>query len=206
MSHLFIGSLVVACVLSHSQELRAQPVTAGLKAGVTAARLPGVTDAVPVELVVDEQSRWGGTGGVFVTLPLTDLVAFQPEALYVVRGATLAVGPRITLAYDFRFLEMPLFFRFGRSDRRLYFLTGPSVGFRLTAEARETVDGVIETRDFADQIKRVDVGVAVGAGATAGRFLVEGRWTEGLRDVESADVFGAAVRHRVLAVLAGFRF
>jgi Outer membrane protein beta-barrel domain len=204
VSRLFMASLVVVCVLSHSQELRAQPVSAGFKGGVTAARLPGVTDAVEVE--VDEESRWGGTGGVFVTLPLNDLVAFQPEALYVVKGATLVVSPRSKLTFDARYLEMPLFFRFGRSSRRLYFLAGPSVGFRLAAEAREVVDGVTETRDFSDQIKRVDVGVSFGAGATFGRFLVEGRWTEGLRDAESGDRFGTDVRHRVVAVLAGFRF
>jgi hypothetical protein len=197
-------SLVVVCVLGHSQELRAQSISAGFKAGVTAARLPGVTDAVAVE--VDEDSRWGGIAGVFATLPLADLVAFQPEALYVVKGATLVVGPRSTLTFDARYLEMPLFFRVGRSSRRLYFLAGLSVGFRVAAEAREVVDGVTETRDFSDQIKRVDVGISFGAGATFGRLVVEGRWTEGLRDVESGDSFSTDVRHRVLAVLAGFRF
>ena len=54
-----------------------------------------------------------------------------------------------------------------------------------------------ETRDFSDQMSRVDVGVSFGA--TLGRFLVEDRWTEGLRDVESEDRFGTTVRHRVLA-------
>jgi len=207
VSRLFIVLLVVVCVLSHSQELRAQPVSAGFKAGVTAARLPGVTAAIPV--AVDEESRRGATGGVFVTLPLTDLVAFQPEALYVVKGATMvtpAAGPRYTLAFDVRYLDMPLFFRFARSSQRLYVLVGPSVGFRLTAEAREVVNGVTETRDFSDQIRRVDAGVSFGAGATFDRLFVEGCWTEGLRDVENGDRFGTAVRNRVLAVLAGFRF
>jgi hypothetical protein len=112
----------------------------------------------------------------------------------------------ITLSFDVRYLEVPLLFRFGRSSQRLYFLTGPYVGSRLSAEAREVVDGVTETRDFDDQIKRVDGGVSFGAGATFGRFLVEGRWAEGLRDAESGDRFRTAVRHRVLAALAGFWF
>ena len=205
MSRSIVASLVVVCLLGHAKALRAQPVSIGVKAGVTAARMPGVTDAV--EVAVDEESRWGGTGGVFVTLPLNDLVAFQPEALYVVKGATLVSrAVSYTLSFDARYLEMPLFFRFGRSSRRPYFLAGPYLGFRLAAEAREVVDGVTETRDFSDQINRVDAGVSFGAGATFGRFLVEGRWTEGLRDVESEDSFDTAVRHRVLAVLAGFRF
>lgn len=204
MSRSLIAALVVVCLPGAAQTLQAQSIGAGFKAGVTAARLPGATDAVPV--AVDEQSRWGGTGGVFVTLPLNDRVAFQPEALYVMKGATLAVGPFTTLIFDVQYLEMPLFFKFGRSSRRLYVLAGPYMGFRLAAEAREVVNGVTETRDFSDQINRVDAGVSFGAGATFGRLLVEGRWTEGLRDTDSQDQFDTVVRHRVLALIAGFRF
>ena len=207
MSRSLVAALVVVCLPGAAQTLQAQSIVAGLKAGVTAARLPGVRDAVPIP--VDEESRWGGTAGVFVTLPLNDVVAFQPEALYALKGATLVsseVGPRYNLRFDARYLDMPLFFKFGRSSQRLYFLAGPYVGLRLAAEARETVDGVTETRDFSDQIKRVDAGVSFGAGATLGRLLVEGRWTEGLRDAESRDQFDTAVRHRMFALLAGFRF
>jgi hypothetical protein len=205
MSRLFTPLLVVVCLLSHVQTLRAQPVTAGIKAGLTAARLPGVNDVIPVP--VDEESRWGGTVGVFVTVPLNELIAFEPEALYVMKGATFFnhVGTGSSLSFDANYLDMPLHFKFGRSGRP-YFLAGPSVGFRLAAEARETVSGATETRDFSDQIKSVDVGVSFGAGASFGRFLIEGRWTEGLRDVDSQGQFESAVRHRVIGVLAGFRF
>lgn len=207
MSRLFMASVVVVCLLGDSQALWAQPVSAGFKAGVTAARLPGATDAVVVE--VDEKSRWGGTGGVFVTWPLNDLVAFQPEVLYAVKGTTLvsvAGASTYSLAFDTRYLETPLFLRLGRSSQHLYVLAGPYLGFRLAAEGREAVGGVTETRNVADLFKRVDAGVSFGAGATFNRFLVEGRWTEGLRDIENGDSFGTAVRHRVLAMLAGFRF
>ena len=206
MSRSLIAALVVVCLLGHAEVLWAQPVSAGIKVGVTAATMPGATDAFGAP--VDEESRWGGTGGVFVTIPLNDLVAFQPEVLYVMKGATL-VGPAgspYTLALDVSALEIPLLFRFGRSTRRLYFLAGPSLGFRLAFEGRETVFGITETRDLSDETKAVDVGVAIGAGATFGRFLVEGRWTEGLRDVDSENQFATGVRHRVLGVLAGFRF
>jgi len=211
MSRLFIASLVVVCLLGASHVSWAQTVSAGFKAGVTAARLPGVTDAVEdaVGVAVDEESRWGGTGGVFVTWRLNDLVAFQPEVLYAVKGTTLVGGAgasSYSLAFDTRYLDIPLLFRLGRPSQRLYVLAGPYVGFRLDGEAREVVGAVTETQDVADQIKRVDAGIAFGVGSTFDRFLLEVRWTEGLRDVESADRFGTAVRHRVLAVLAGFRF
>ena len=205
MSRVFIAPIVVVCLLGHAEALLAQPISGGVKAGVTSARLPGVTEAV--EIAVDEESRWGGTFGAFVTVPLNELVAFQPEALYVAKGSTLgssAVG--YSLSFDIRYLEVPLFFKFGRSSQRLYLLAGPYVGVRLSAEGREVIGSASDTRDVSDMITRVDAGVSFGAGVTFNRFLVEGRWSEGLRDAESRDQFATAVRHRVLAVLAGVRF
>ena len=197
--------LVVVCLLGFAQTSRAQQVSAGVKAGVTAARMPGVTDAITVP--VDEEGRWSGTAGVFVTLRLNDLVAFQPEALFVAKGATVASSAaNYSLKFDARYLEIPLFARFGRSNRPVYFLAGPYFGFQLSAEGTETVGGRSETRDFDDQFKSVDTGVSFALGASFNRFLIEGRWSEGLVDIDNQDLSDTKVRHRVFAVLAGFRF
>jgi len=205
MSRSLIAFSVVVCLLGRAQTSHAQSISGGIKAGVTSARLPGVTDAI--EITADEESRWGGTFGAFVTVPLNDLVAFQPEALYVLKGATVAssaVG--YSLEFDARYVEVPLLFRFGRSSRPFYFLAGPYFGFRLSAEGTETVGGRSETRDVKDEIERADAGVSFGVGAGLNRFLIEARWTEGLRDVDRLDRSETAVRNRVFAVLAGFRF
>lgn len=204
MSRWLIATLVVVCLLGSSKPLQAQSVGGGVKAGVTSSRMSGAKDAINAP--VDEEGRAGFTAGAFLTVPLTDAVTFQPEALYVMKGTTLAAATQYELTVDARYLEIPLLFRLGRSSGRAYVLAGPSVAFRLSAEARETVNGATETRDFKDQIKGVDLGIAFGAGVAFNRFLLEGRWSEGLRDVESQDQFDTAVRHRVLAVLAGFRF
>jgi len=205
MSRSLIAALVVVCLLGHAETLRAQQVSAGVKAGVTAARMPGVTDAIAVP--VDEEGRWSGTAGVFIEWRFNDLVAFQPEALYVAKGVTLAnSAASYSLRFDVRYLEMPLFVRFGRSSRPVYFLAGPYFGFRLAAEGTESIGGTTETRDVDDQFQSVDTGVSFGVGASFDRFLIEGRWSEGLRDVDSQDLSDTTVRHRVFAVLAGFRF
>jgi hypothetical protein len=74
--------------------------------------MPGITDAI--EVPVDEEGRWSGTAGVFVEWRLNDLVAFQPEALYVAKGVTLAnSAASYSLSFDARYLEMPMFVRFG---------------------------------------------------------------------------------------------
>ena len=205
MSRSLTAFLVVVCLLGFAPTSRAQQVSAGVKAGLTSAHLPGVTDAI--EVPVDEEGRWSGTAGVFVTVRLNDLVAFQPEALFVAKGATVASSAAsYSLKFDARYLEIPLFARFGRSNRPIYFLAGPYVGFQLSAKGTETVGGRSETRDVGDQLKSVDAGVSVGVGASFNRFLIEGRWSEGLMDVDNQDLSDTTVRHRVFAVLAGFRF
>jgi hypothetical protein len=205
MSRSLTAFLVVVCLLGRAQTSHAQSISGGIKAGVTSARLPGVTDAI--EITADEESRWGGTFGAFVTVPLNDLVAFQPEALYVVKGATVASSAaNYSLKFDSRYLEIPLFARFGRSNRPVYFLAGPYFGFQLSAEGTETVGGRSETREFDDQFKSVDTGVSFGLGASFNRFLIEGRWSEGLVDIDNQDLSDTTVRHRVFALLAGFKF
>ena len=205
MSRSLIAFSVVVCLLGHSGTLQAQQVSAGVKAGLTAARMPGATDAI--EVPVDEEGRWSGTAGAFVTVQLNDLVAFQPEALFVAKGATLSnSAASYSLSFDARYLEIPLFVRLGRSNRPVYFLAGPYFGFQLSAEGIETVGGRSETRDFDDQFKSVDTGVSFGVGASFNRFLIEGRWSEGLIDIDNQDLSDTTVRHRVFAVLAGFRF
>jgi hypothetical protein len=83
-------------------------------------------------------------------------------------------------------------------------LAGPYFGFRLAAEGTESIGGRTETRDVDDQFHRVDTGVSFGVRAASfDRFLIEGRWSEGLRDIDSQDLSDTTVRHRVFAVLAG---
>jgi Outer membrane protein beta-barrel domain len=202
-----VASMVVVCLLGTAGAGFAQQVTAGLKGGLTAASLPGIADAFDV--AVDQQLEIGATAGIFVTARLSDLVAFQPEVLYAMRGATitaLAVGEEGTVTFDTRYLELPLLLKVGRASRRLYFLVGPAMAFRLAAESREVFDGVTGTTDVSDQTTRVDVGLAIGGGAAFGRFSVEGRWTEGLRNIERTDQFDTSVRNRAFALLAGVRF
>ena len=198
--------LVVVCLLGFAPTSRAQQASGGVKAGLTSAHMPGVTEAIAVP--VEEEGRRSGTAGVFVTVRLNDLVAFQPEALFVAKGATVASSAATySLKFDARYLEIPLFARFGRSNRPVYFLAGPYFGFRLSAEGTETVGGRSQKMDLDDQVERVDSGVSLGVGAAfSNRLLIEGRWSEGLIDVDSQDLSDTKVRHRVFAVLAGFRF
>jgi len=197
--------LVVVCVLGFARTSSAQQISGGIKAGVTSARLPGVTEAI--EIPVDQEARWGGTVGAFVTLRINDLVAFQPEALYIFKGAAIASpAASYSLTFDTRYLEVPLLFRLASSRQRLYFLAGPHFSFLLSAEGTETIGGKSETRDVKDQFKGADAGISFGAGASFNRFLIEGRWSEGVRDIDREDRSDTKVRNRVLAVLAGFRF
>ena len=204
-SIIIVVSIVTLIVLGDPRAVLAQQVSGGIKAGPSLARLPGVADAVSEP--VDEHGKWGVMAGGFVTIAINDRVAFQPEVLYAMKGTTLeAAAADVKLTFDARYLEFPLLLKFAPPSSPVYFLAGPAIAFRLSAKSREEAGGATVTEDLSDQAKRVDVGVAFGVGAAVGRFFVEGRWTEGLRDAESGDQFSTAVRHRVLGVLVGVRF
>ena len=106
-----------------------------------------------------------------------------------------------------RYLEVPLLVRFSTpasGSPSAYLLAGPSVGFKMSATHHLGADGG-EDRDVSDRVDGADVGLTFGGGVQWSRWLLEGRFTQGLRDV-ATDEGDEAVRTRSFVVLAGIRF
>ena len=62
---------------------------------------------------------------------------------------------------------------------------------------------LIRETDAADELKTTDFGVAVGAGVTVSRLLLEGRYTTGLTDFNKG---GTGHKNRVISLLVGLHF
>jgi hypothetical protein len=143
--------------------------------------------------------------GAFVRLPLASWLDLQVEGLYAMKGAKLDfLGVKSTLAIDY--LEVPALaqVRIG-SGRRHYFVGGgPSVALRLRAKTRTRFSGASEEVDVADQIERLDYGVAAGGGIEIGSLVVDARYTLGLRNIDKTE--GGSTKNRTISVTAGFRF
>jgi hypothetical protein len=195
---------VLAGLVLAAPSAMAQGVQVGLKGGFNASTLTFKNADWPTS------SRKSGTGGVFLVVPIFGRYSVQPEVLYSPKGAVFE-GAAFPTEIEIDYLEAPVLVRvpvIGGAGARIYALAGPSFAYRLRARTRTTFSGATEAIDAAEDIERLDFGILAGAGMELGRFLVEGRYTYGLSDIdtEKDDRSRVTVHNRTLNVLVGIRF
>ncbi len=137
------------------------------------------------------------TGGLFIVFG-PNTVTGRVDVLYSVKGARAPFGD-----YKFTYIEAPVGvqFNFARgSDSDVHVFAQTTIGFKL--DAKLDVADSDEQVDIED-VDDLDFGVTVGAGATFGRFVVNGRYTHGIRDINK---LGEVVKTRSVAIMAGYRF
>ena len=190
-------SLVVALALGllAAAPGSAQERTVGFKLGPTFSKM---------SLDEDEGQKWltKFTGGGFLSL---DMGAFrlQPELTYVTKGGKWEEGgASADLSFDY--VEVPVLFvlPFGAdSDIQPNVYAGPALAYQ--AGCSMSVGGISIDCDDADQ-KKLDLGLMFGGGlafpAGPGSFLLEGRFTFGLRNLSD----DGTLRHRTGALLLGY--
>jgi hypothetical protein len=141
-------------------------------------------------------------GGLFLGGNLPGVFGAQVELLYARKGANVADSDSsITADY----LEVPVLLRINAGSPnltggRVYGLVGPTFDIRLRSHLNtgESLD---------DQISSGDVGIAVGLGVELTRFLVEGRYTRGLKNIDkSFGTTGETLKSSTVAIFVGFRF
>ena len=179
----------------------------GVRVGVNSANLsldPKPPEPPEVERLI------GLVAGVFVTLPVNEIFAFQPEALYSRQGAKFSDSGE-TLRAKLDYVQLPLLARLRTGARSpLVALFGPSLGFKIRARLggpdipQEVQEG------FDDQFKGFDFGLVAGAAVEAGPFVLDGRYTWGLTNIVKDTIEGEPnsdkARNRVLSFSAGLRF
>jgi hypothetical protein len=196
MTKRFVVPALAALILTSAAVAQAQ-VGGGIKAGVNFATLSGITD-------VDTEQRVGLVAGGFMTVGIVPSLAFEPEVLFSMQGSKLHVsksGVSTDAKANIDYVQIPLLLRIGNSGKStasLYAVVGPSIGFLMGAK----IDG----EDFSDELKKADVGLVVGAGVTLTRFLIEGRYTVGLTDLNKPGLSTEANKNRVLSLLVGLHF
>ena len=181
-------------------------ISGGVRAGVNLADL--TFDPSPP---IDSKNLVGLVAGAFVTIPLNDVVAFQPEALFSMQGSKFS-AEGMTVKTKIDYLQVPLLgrFRIARGSP-LAILVGPSLGFKTHA----SFDGPGIPDDFGeefdDSVKGFDAGLVAGAAADIGHLVLDGRYTWGLTNLakdptSSSGDPGGSAKHRVFSFSAGVRF
>jgi hypothetical protein len=184
----------------------AQGVSGGVKAGVAFATLSEDSSQN-----LDLDSRKGIVAGGFVTWAVGERFGVQLESLFTLKGAAFDQAG-ITGTTKLDYFEVPLLFvastgPIRSSGTSLQFFGGPSSALKVSAKGSGSFEGETVDVDTPDEdIESVDWGVVVGAGVTFGPFLIEGRYTVGLSNINGDTSDQSKVKNRSLAVLAGVRF
>lgn len=159
--------------------------------------------------------------GGYVQFDLTGAFSFQPEVLFAAKGhrirdknaqpfitstgeVQLPAADRVVLI---RYLEFPMLLRMSRrthENTSVYLIGGPSFALRRNAVIREVSDAGIH-EDVDDLVSGSDLSYIFGAGLQHRRWLVDARFTRGMKNIAT---FGepVAVKTGAFSVLMGARF
>jgi len=144
----------------------------------------------------------GFEGGIWFGGNRGGRVGVMGEVLYAKKKQE---GSGLTGSTSLQYLEIPILARINIGSRSrngisIYGLVGPVFDINLKAS--------IGDRDVKSNYESLDLGLLGGVGIEITRFLVEGRFNQGLRNVlksDNAAAFGD-IKTLSFAVLFGFRF
>lgn len=143
----------------------------------------------------------GFEGGIFFGGNRPGTVGVMGKLLYAKKGAKNSAG---TQAVDLYYLEIPVLMRINAGSNSLngvsvYGIVGPVFDILLTGKLNDV--------DVKDNYESLDLGLQFGAGVEITRFLVEGVYTKGLKNVlKSTGGSTTDIKSRSFAILFGVRF
>lgn len=181
----------------------------GVKGGVNFANFR-------IDDVEDNNVKAGLNLGLFLKLPVSDMVAIQPELLYSSKGSKLKYDNIIQGEGEYRFnmnyLELPIMgvFHIGNVFN---IQVGPYLGYLASANIKNmdddlNIQGVTDLDE--DNFKRFDYGIAAGIGLDFNGFVVGARYNYGLAEIgESGSLSGQLTndsKNSVGTIYVGFGF
>lgn len=175
----------------------------GVKAGVLWTTL----DLTIPDFIISENQQIGFTAGFFGSTRLGGPLYLDLEVLVTTKGAKYDFADfenELRLTY----LELPVLARVGvlrAGAVTAYVSGGPSFAFKLKEVQKEAG----EETSVDDEVKKWDVGIAMGGGVSFGSWVVDARYTLGLIDIVDVDTAGFAeptAKNRAISVTFGYRF
>ncbi len=139
--------------------------------------------------------------GGFIEFPLTKKILLRPELLYTTNGTDIPHGFVLRLSY----IDVPMLLQLDvrESGKAIpYLYGGPTFGFLVGA--KQTFSSGI-SYDVKSSAESTHMGLAFGAGVRVDRFLVEGRYVQGLTNVVKQST-GLTYKSRQFTIIGGVRF
>lgn len=147
--------------------------------------------------VVNFDSRTGLIGGLFIGGHREGTAGIQLDLLYAKKSTNAPGGAKLDLHY----FEIPVLGRFNFGSHSTegvagYIIVGPSFDIKLKAKQ----NGL----DVSDNYEGLDLGIIGGAGVELSRFIIEGRYNWGLRNVNKTTT--TEIKDKTFALMFGVRF
>ena len=146
----------------------------------------------------------GFAGGVFVSIPLSQLVGIQPELMYSQKGFKGELGP-IKYNATFDYLDLPIHLQI-KPTENISILAGPQFSYLLSSKYEVGSLG-FSNNDAEDDNNRATVGLSAGVDFTVQNFLISARGSWDLskvnKDNSTSDI---NYKNQVLQVTLGYRF
>jgi len=209
---LVISMITLSVVATNAQ------VAIGIKAGLNGSfvtnlksnnNTPGLSEKTPIKL--------GGQFGAYANIKFGDLLGFQPEVLFSMKGYTIECKTTKTkqkVSHTLNYIEIPLQIRVNPKET-FYILAGPYLGFLAgassTSEVTTTapfVGTVTQTSKSTSTsgLETIDFGVAAGLGIKAENGFTMGfKYSRGFLSIVDKDNNSANV-NSVFQLFVGFEF
>lgn len=147
----------------------------------------------------------GFAGGVFVSIPLNELIGIQPELMYSQKGfkteGTFFDG-EITSSY----LDLPVLLQI-KPTENISLLAGPQFSYLLSTKYELNGFSAIDEEDLDDNNNRATLGISAGVDFTVQNFLISARGSWDLskvnKDNSTSDI---NYKNQLFQVTLGYRF
>ena len=147
----------------------------------------------------------GFAGGVFVSIPLNQLIGIQPELMYTqkgFKGDVLGIDYKAT----FNYLDLPVHLQI-KPTENISILAGPQFSYLLSSKYELGSLSAVNEKDLEDDNNRATVGISAGVDFTLQNFLISARGSWDLskmnKDNSTSDI---NYKNQVLQVTLGYRF
>jgi hypothetical protein len=211
---LHVSALLIAILGFGAAAAQAQTFGAGVRVGIDISSLPGagqVVDQIVKQPSTETSAKTGVLVGGFVTIPIRERLAFEPELQFVTKGVNLTeAGNAGTASVNLRYLEFPMLARYTMpldDPMKLYGIAGPTFAVKAGVTSRVEAPNLTSDVDVDPAIRTFDAGFAFGGGIEYGQYFIEGRYTLGLTDVAAeAYPHASSIKNRSFAISGGIRF
>lgn len=188
----------LAIVFATGTLVTAQDAKFGVKGGVNFSNIIAGGDSNNID---DENLLTSYHAGIFTQLAVTETFYVQPELLYSRKGSEISFGGLGDAKLRLDYIELPVMFRIQILET-INIEAGPYAAYLLDSTIADGDNDLITSLD-TDDFRKLDYGLAVGAGFNLDAIEFGARYNYGLASISKND--NLDYRNSTLSVYVAFK-